>query len=50
MRLDATLVSSVARLNPETPRNWSMAVAEGNDPVPHEDEFGPYQPTMAHLY
>ena len=32
------------------PRNWSKAVPEGNDPVPHQDEFGPDQPTMVDLY
>ena len=32
------------------PRNRSEAVPEGNDPVPHQDEFGPDQPTMADLY
>ena len=29
------------------PRKWSKAVPEGNGPVPHQDEFGPNQPTLA---
>ena len=32
------------------PRNRSMAVPEGNYPVPQQDEFGPAQPTLADLY
>ena len=32
------------------PRNRSKAVPESNGPVPHHDEFGPDQPTMADIY
>ena len=32
------------------PRKWSSAVPEGNGSVPHHDEVGPDQPTMADLY
>ena len=32
------------------PRNWSEAVPEGNDPVPHQEEFGSDQPTPADVY
>ena len=35
---------------PEMPRKWSKAVSEGNNPVPHQDEIGPDQPTVAALY
>ena len=35
-----------AEVYPEMPRNRSKAVPEGNDPVPHQDEFGPDQPAM----
>ena len=30
--------------------NWIKAVAESNGPVPHQDEFGPDQPTLADVY
>ena len=39
-----------AEVYPETPRNRSKAVPEGNGPVSYEDDFGPDQPTMAHSY
>ena len=32
------------------PRKWSKAVPEGNGPVPHQEEFGPDQPTLADVY
>ena len=32
------------------PRKRSKAVPEGSGPVPHHDEFGSDQPTMADLY
>ena len=32
------------------PKNRSKAVPEGNSPVPHHDEFGSDQPTMADLH
>ena len=39
-----------AEVCPKMPRKWSKAVPEGNGPVPHHDEVGPDQPTMADLY
>ena len=30
--------------------NWIKAVAESNSPVPHQNEFGPDQPTLADVY
>ena len=32
------------------PRNWNKAVPEGNGPIPHQDEFGSHEPTMADFY
>ena len=32
------------------PRKQGKAVPEGNDTVPHHDEFRSYQPTMADVY
>ena len=32
------------------PRNRSKSVSEDSGPVPHYDEFGSDQPTMADLY
>ena len=32
------------------PRKWSKGVPESNGSVPHHDEFGSDQPTMADLY
>ena len=31
-------------------RKWSKAIPEGNDPVPHQEEIGPDQPTLADVY
>ena len=31
------------------PRKQGKAVPEGNDPVPHHDEFGSDEPTMGDL-
>ena len=35
---------------PKMPRNWSKAVPEVSGLVPHQEEFGPEQPTLADLY
>ena len=32
------------------PRKWSKAVSEGSGPFPHQDLFGPDQPTMVDLH
>ena len=32
------------------PRKEDKAVFEGNGPVPHQEEFGPGQPTLADVY
>ena len=32
------------------PRNWSKAVPEGNDFVPHQDEYEPDQSMLANVY
>ena len=32
------------------PWNWSKAVPKGNGLIPHQDEFGPGEPTMADFY
>ena len=39
-----------AEVYSKMPRNWSKAVPEGNGPIPHQDEFGPDQPTSADVY
>ena len=31
-------------------RNGSKAIPEGNGPVPHKEEFGRDQPTLADVY
>ena len=31
------------------PRKWNKAVAEGNGPVLHQEEFGPDQPTLVDI-
>ena len=39
-----------AEVYPDTPRNRSKAAPEGNGPVPHHDELGTDQCTLADIY
>ena len=39
-----------AEVNPNMARKQSKAVPEGNDLVPHHDEFGSGEPTMTELH